>query len=287
MPAGSVAYAAFHAGLVGPDPLLFDVFPPPLFRRAQKRAGNALHDCAADEVFRALFRAARGHALYDKRNAPAVTAYALGFVCHFALDATFHPLVRALFSGPDHTRFETALGSVLLDRLGATVPLGKETKLLPARPLTRHTGKAAAPLDAIAEVLRETVRSLFATDIGNAYRRSFFKKRALHAFLYDPSGKRRARLRRAEQLLRRKEGTASGFFFTPPPSEDPDRLFTAALAEADEALQLMQTALTRAETLLRLAVPALTAPVEEDASRSLDALLQALKGATMSYGYQQ
>lgn len=287
-PAGDVARAAFTAGLVGPDPFFFDLVPPPLFRPAEKRTGNALHDRASDEVYLTLFRAARARAAKEPQYAGAVISYALGFLCHYALDSTMHPLICSLYGGLDHTRFESALGGVLLKRMGLTSPLGKVTKLLPAAPLkARPDRQASSPLDAIDAVLAETAYTLFGRNVRGVYEKSFFKFRRFHAFLYDPSGKRYAFVRYIERFLRLKENCLSGFLFCPPPEGDrPGRLFETANRESETFYALTYKALDRAEDLFRPAVPALTATDEREAENALNDLVRLLAGSTMSYGME-
>lgn len=288
LPSDDVAHAAFRAGLVGPDPFFFDLIPPPLFRTAEKRTGNALHDRGADEVYATLFRTARAHAARDPQNAAALIAFSLGFLCHYTLDAAMHPLVCALYDGLDHTRFETALGCVLLNRFDVPVPLGKENRLLPARPLTKHNGAAQPPLDAIDALLADTVFQLFGYDIRGAYRRSYFKNLLFHVSMYDPRGRAHAFWHGFERVFRLKEGTVSGFLFCPlPPADRFDRLFAAATRETDTAASLFLGAVDRAAELFCHAVPALTTRDEQSAAHELDTLTLLLKGSTMSHGFDQ
>lgn len=94
-------HAAYLCGLIGPDVYFFDRLPPPITRKHEKRTGNALHNAPAGRVFAALDPLVRGD--------EARTAYALGFLCHYALDAAAHPFVESGHRGLDHTRFEMAL----------------------------------------------------------------------------------------------------------------------------------------------------------------------------------
>lgn len=94
-------HAAYLCGLIGPDVYFFDRLPPPITRKHEKRTGNALHNMPAGRVFAALGPLVQGDA--------ARMAYALGFLCHYALDAAAHPFVESGHRGLDHTRFEMAL----------------------------------------------------------------------------------------------------------------------------------------------------------------------------------
>ena len=76
----------YDIGLHGPD-LLF-------YYHAEKSTpvaalGNAMHD----EPGRMFFDRAR-RVVHEEADREAALAYALGFVCHFALDSTCHPYVE-------------------------------------------------------------------------------------------------------------------------------------------------------------------------------------------------
>ena len=79
----------YDIGLHGPD-LLF-------YYHAEKSTpvaalGNAMHD----EPGRTFFDRAR-RVVHEEADREAALAYALGFVCHFALDSTCHPIVELFF----------------------------------------------------------------------------------------------------------------------------------------------------------------------------------------------
>ena len=76
----------YDMGLHGPD-LMF--YYRALQSNPVNRLGNAMHE----QPGRVFFTRARG-VVNTARNKNAALAYALGFVCHFALDSTCHPYVE-------------------------------------------------------------------------------------------------------------------------------------------------------------------------------------------------
>ena len=102
----------YDIGLHGPD-LLF-------YYHAEKSTpvaalGNAMHD----EPGRTFFDRAR-RVVHEEADREAALAYALGFVCHFALDSTCHPFVEQFTreSGVTHCEIETEFDNMLLRRDG-------------------------------------------------------------------------------------------------------------------------------------------------------------------------
>ena len=98
----------YDMGLHGPD-LMF--YYKALQTNPVNRLGNAMHE-EKGEVFFTRARAVVEHAA-DK---DAALAYALGFLCHFALDSTCHPYVEAYVreSGVSHCEIETEFDNALL-----------------------------------------------------------------------------------------------------------------------------------------------------------------------------
>ena len=102
----------YDIGLHGPD-LLF-------YYHAEKSTpvaalGNAMHD----EQGRTFFDRAR-RVVHEEADREAALAYALGYVCHFALDSTCHPFVEQFTreSGVTHCEIETEFDNMLLRRDG-------------------------------------------------------------------------------------------------------------------------------------------------------------------------
>ena len=73
--------------------------------------GNAMHE----QPGRVFFTRARG-VVNTAHNKNAALAYALGFVCHFALDSTCHPYVERYTreSGVSHCEIETEFDNQLM-----------------------------------------------------------------------------------------------------------------------------------------------------------------------------
>ena len=79
-------FSAYLVGSNGPDPMFFRV----LWRfegggMGVQKLGARLHDERCGRFVRELV---------DQANTPAQRAYALGFLCHYALDQVIHPYVR-------------------------------------------------------------------------------------------------------------------------------------------------------------------------------------------------
>ena len=81
---------AFLLGNQGPDPLFYVVADPTL--SDWHRLGNRLHREKTDEVLAAMKRSL---AVLSDSDAEIGRAYMLGFLCHYLLDSTVHPLVYA------------------------------------------------------------------------------------------------------------------------------------------------------------------------------------------------
>lgn len=81
---------AFLLGNQGPDPLFYVVVSPRL--RAFTRLGNKMHSEQPSELLAAFKQSL---SVLDEDERSIGTAYALGFLCHYTLDSTMHPLVFA------------------------------------------------------------------------------------------------------------------------------------------------------------------------------------------------
>ena len=98
----------YDMGLHGPD-LLF--YYKALQSNPVNRLGNAMHE----QPGRVFFTRAEG-VVNASRNKNAALAYALGFICHFALDSTCHPYVEQYVreSGVSHCEIETEFDNALM-----------------------------------------------------------------------------------------------------------------------------------------------------------------------------
>lgn len=104
--------ALYDLGLHGPD-LLF--YYKALQSNHVSQLGGAMHE-QPGAVF---FERARG-VIHKAKNKDAALVYALGFICHFALDSTCHPYVEQYVrsSGVSHCEIETEFDNMLLRRDG-------------------------------------------------------------------------------------------------------------------------------------------------------------------------
>ena len=100
--------ALYDMGLHGPD-LLF--YYKALQSNHVNRLGNAMHE----QPGRVFFARAKG-VVNAAKNKDAALAYALGFICHFALDSTCHPYVEQYVreSGVSHCEIETEFDNQLM-----------------------------------------------------------------------------------------------------------------------------------------------------------------------------
>ena len=104
--------ALFDVGLHGPDLLFY-------YHAAKSNPVGALGNAMHEQPGRVFFERARG-VVRQAKDRDAALAYALGFVCHFALDSTCHPYVEAYTrqSGVSHCEIETEFDDMLLRRDG-------------------------------------------------------------------------------------------------------------------------------------------------------------------------
>lgn len=80
---------AFLLGNQGPDPLFYLVAAPKRFD-AFKKLGNTMHDDEPSQVLLSLRQAVDA---LDGQDQGVARAYVAGFLCHYLLDSTMHPLV--------------------------------------------------------------------------------------------------------------------------------------------------------------------------------------------------
>lgn len=102
----------YDIGLHGPDLLFY-------YHAAKSNPVGALGNAMHEEPGRAFFDRAR-RVVHCEADRDAALAYALGFVCHFALDSTCHPYVEQYVrsSGVSHCEIETEFDNMLLRRDG-------------------------------------------------------------------------------------------------------------------------------------------------------------------------
>ena len=196
------AAEAFLLGNQGPDPLFF-VAPDPRYRRAGKLA-STLHRARPAEFLVALKSAVRELPAQERSVG---RAYALGYVCHYLLDSTVHPLVISQVNALCAAGVE-GLAAEDAHEVHAVI----ETEL-DELVLTAKRGETVATYHPATSVLRgrdsmlDTVGRLYATAIDDAFGltmpKGMFKsavraERAAQRALYSPTGAKRAVLSAAE-----------------------------------------------------------------------------------------
>ena len=102
----------YDIGLHGPDLLFY-------YHAAKSNPVGALGNAMHEEPGRVFFDRAR-RVVHCEADRDAALAYALGFVCHFALDSICHPYVGKFTreSGVTHCEIETEFDNMLLRRDG-------------------------------------------------------------------------------------------------------------------------------------------------------------------------
>ena len=84
------AHDAFMLGNQGPDPLFYLVIEPRISK--QSRVGNLMHHARPAKLLSSLKDAL---SMLTSAERPVGEAYAAGFLCHYLLDRSMHPLVYA------------------------------------------------------------------------------------------------------------------------------------------------------------------------------------------------
>ena len=197
---------AFLLGNQGPDPLFYAVVDPRL--RGQNRLGNIMHSEKPSELIKA-FKDSLG--ILGEDELPVGRAYALGFLCHYTLDSTMHPLVffheyRLCDAGEPglsradghevHAVIESELDElVLFAKRGETV-----ATFQPWREILQASDFALGVISKMYSYVALTVYgrivppSMFAQSV-----RSF---RRVQRLFYSKTGAKRAAIGRVEQLVR-------------------------------------------------------------------------------------
>lgn len=84
------AHDAYMLGNQGPDPLFYLVIDPTI--SAQSRVGDLMHHARPAQLLTSLHDAL---SMLTRAERPVGEAYAAGFLCHYLLDVTEHPLIFA------------------------------------------------------------------------------------------------------------------------------------------------------------------------------------------------
>lgn len=197
---------AFLLGNQGPDPLFYARANPTIMEFG--RFGSTMHATNTNEML-AAFHDALDVLTEDEK--PVGRAYLLGFLCHYLLDSTVHPLVYA---------YEYELCDAGVD--GLSRKDGNEVHALIESELDEvalyvHTGKTVASYKTHKEILQASdetlniIGKMYSYMAVMAYQRSMtvdvFRKsvkafRLVQSIFYSQTGTKRSLLGRVEELAR-------------------------------------------------------------------------------------
>ena len=200
-------YEAFLLGNQGPDVLYFCALSPTLADAA--KLGSQMHRCDPTSLI-AAFRDAAADLVEEVR--PLGMAYAAGFVCHYALDASLHPFVYAQeaaltgagVTGLDdsdahevHAEIESELDVLALSaKTGCTI-----AEFVPAQNILRADARV---LEVVSCLYKRVASQLFGKTISkDAFAKGVKNYRSALSALYSPTGVKRSVLGRLEKLVRR------------------------------------------------------------------------------------
>jgi len=242
--------AAYRAGAMGPDPYFADSMPRPLFFRSRAALAGQMHQSDARLLLCAFLR----HA-----DSPIKRAYALGFLCHFALDANAHPYIFSRFPGAAHTP-----GEMHMD-LPLAVLLDKTARIEPPQRFFRLTKDELHEIDALHAAV---VQALFGEESRGVFTRSYRKWIYLvNRLAFDPRGGKRRFFGRVERWFH-KPGLITGWLVTNDPKDalsDPMNLHHSPWAatwapdetRSESFIDLFDAALAEAPALLGAAAAGL------------------------------
>ncbi len=198
-------YLAFLLGNQGPDPLYFAVLKPT--HVSYRQLGTSLHNHDSELVLDALKRSL---AILDEKEVSIGRAYALGFIGHYLLDASIHPLVYAQqesfcnagIEGLDethglevHALVESELDELFLYRL-------RETTIASFPPWERALPTDEGVLHVVSKMYSFMVMTLFgAFPPVELFSSSTKNYRMTMRALYSPRGYKRFALGRMERLI--------------------------------------------------------------------------------------
>ena len=197
---------AFLLGNQGPDPLFYALFTPAM--REVKRLGSTMHSERIDETLDTMRSFVRS---LDSQQLKIADSYLCGFICHFTLDSSAHPLIFAQqqaiisagISGLDdsasgfvHGQIETDLDAMMLYRsTGKTVAdfvIAKQV-LLAEKPVLRL-------IDDLYSTVSQAAHEVIMPD--DVFSRSVRDMRTSVRLMQSRSGLRRSLLGHAERLMR-------------------------------------------------------------------------------------
>ena len=158
---------AFLLGNQGPDPLFYLKVVPAA--EEMRKVGSTMHSNDPARVLQQVHRVF----VVAAPTAGASRAYALGFLCHYLLDSTVHPLVYAQqfalcddglegFAGRQAQRIVHATIETELDEYVFTSKLGTTAADVP--PHKRMLACPIGVLDGLSQRMAEVVKALYGID---------------------------------------------------------------------------------------------------------------------------
>lgn len=197
---------AFLLGNQGPDPLFYVVASPRM--AAHHKLGNTMHSQKPAELLAAL-KESLGVLGEDEKAIGR--AYALGFLCHYALDSTMHPLVYcneyALCDAgePGLTRDDgSEVHGVIESELDEVVLFTKRGDTIatfnPSREIL-HASKQV--LRAVSKMYAYVALNVYGEIVpANLFEVAVHDFRRVQGLFYSPSGTKRELVGRVERLVR-------------------------------------------------------------------------------------
>lgn len=199
---------AFLLGNQGPDPLFFAVRTTAV--KSSVALARAMHHAHIDEYLE-LWRKTLDEIQLKDHVYNVLYAYVRGFLCHYVLDKTVHPLVGAYeqalcgagIKGLDpkdrafvHSQIEADLDIYLLHKLTG--------RTLDEYQIPKQILYASDNLLSDVDLLYRASASLYGVKVPrNVFTRSVKDMRATERLLYSPGGTRRSLAGKAERLVRR------------------------------------------------------------------------------------
>lgn len=197
---------AFLLGNQGPDPLFYVVVDPRL--REHNHLGSIMHNEKPSELMKAFKDSL---SILNEEELPIGRAYAFGFLCHYTLDSTMHPLVyfheyRLTDAGEPgltrehgtevHATIESELDElVLFTKRGETV-----ATFYPWREILQASDFV---LNVVSKMFAYVALTVYGCVLPcDLFTRSVYGFRLVQRLFHSKTGSKRALLGRMEQLVR-------------------------------------------------------------------------------------
>lgn len=204
---------AYLLGNQGPDPFFYAVITPRFYHYTS--IGSLIHDKKPTEFLIALSEQSNK---LPSAEQPIAQAYIKGYLGHYLLDSTLHPLVYAFeyaieecgisgISGKDHHEIHAIIESeldemVLSQKYGLTVNA--------FRPYKEILRADDASLEIISRLYVQTIYTIFNRTIPyDLFKESVKNFRCVQRLFYSPKGIKRKAISSVEKLFRRHSFYAS------------------------------------------------------------------------------